>query len=101
MSAEVTCPNYGDAALPARSFNRRINRSITMVIRRMTLATALATLPTAAFAHCRRRPTTGLLHSFGPPISGVDHILAMLMVGVLAWRLGGQALWLMPITFPR
>jgi urease accessory protein len=35
----------------------------------------------------------------GHPISGLDHILAMLMVGVFAWQLGGRALWLVPMTF--
>jgi len=35
----------------------------------------------------------------GHPISGLDHVLAMLMVGVFAWQLGGRALWLVPMTF--
>ncbi len=32
------------------------------------------------------------------PISGLDHILAMVAVGVLAARLGGRALWLVPLA---
>src|SRR5262249_3292444 len=28
-----------------------------------------------------------------------DHVLAMVMVGVFAWQLGGLALWLVPATF--
>ena len=43
--------------------------------------------------------TSGFVHGFGHPISGLDHILAMLMVGVFAWQLGGRALWLVPISF--
>jgi len=33
------------------------------------------------------------------PISGLDHVLAMVMVGVLAWQLGGRGLGLVPTTF--
>lgn len=38
---------------------------------------------------------TGLLH----PISGVDHILAMVAVGLWAAMLGGKALWRVPAAF--
>lgn len=37
----------------------------------------------------------GILH----PLSGLDHLLAMLAVGILAVRCGGRALWLVPISF--
>jgi urease accessory protein len=39
------------------------------------------------------------MHGFEHPISGLDHILAMVMVGVFAWQLGGRALWLVPMSF--
>ena len=38
----------------------------------------------------------GLLH----PFSGLDHVLAMVAVGLWASQLGGRALWLLPVTFP-
>ena len=38
----------------------------------------------------------GLLH----PFSGLDHVLAMVAVGLWASQLGGRALWLLPLTFP-
>ncbi len=33
------------------------------------------------------------------PLSGMDHLLAMVAVGLLAVRIGGRALWIMPCTF--
>src|SRR5215831_818164 len=64
------------------------------------LATAMVALtPWVAFAHTGVGDTNGFVHGFGHPISGLDHVLAMVMVGVLAWQLGGRALWLVPTTF--
>jgi len=63
------------------------------------LATLLALLPTAALAHTAQGHATGFLHGFAHPIGGIDHILAMLTVGILAFQLGGRALWLVPVTF--
>jgi hydrogenase/urease accessory protein HupE len=44
-------------------------------------------------AHTSEQPhmdfTTGLAH----PLSGLDHILAMVAVGLWATQLGGRALW--------
>jgi urease accessory protein len=39
------------------------------------------------------------MHGFEHPIGGLDHVLAMVMVGILACQLGGRALWLVPPTF--
>ena len=33
------------------------------------------------------------------PLTGVDHLLAMVAVGLLAVRIGGKAIWLMPAAF--
>ncbi|MFI0848784.1 HupE/UreJ family protein [Mesorhizobium sp. IMUNJ 23232] len=63
------------------------------------MAMAAALLPTAALAHTGVGHTSGFMHGFAHPISGLDHILAMIMVGVFAWLLGGRALWLVPATF--
>lgn len=57
------------------------------------------TLPATAYAHTGVGDTSGFLHGFGHPISGLDHILAMVMVGVFAFQLGGRATWLVPATF--
>ena len=63
------------------------------------LSLALAILPTAAFAHPGAGHADGFVHGFLHPIGGLDHVLAMVAVGLLAARLGGQALWLVPSSF--
>ena len=63
------------------------------------LSLALATLPTAALAHTGAGDTNGFAHGFMHPIGGLDHVLAMVAVGLLAARLGGRALWLVPLSF--
>jgi urease accessory protein len=60
-------------------------------------ATALA--PAAAFAHAGHGEHSGFIHGFMHPIAGLDHILAMVTVGILAYQIGGRALWLVPTTF--
>ena len=65
-----------------------------------SLAAAMVVFtPAVAFAHTGVGDTSGFVHGFGHPISGIDHIIAMLLVGVFAWQLGGRALWRLPITF--
>lgn len=54
---------------------------------------------TAAQAHTGVGHTAGFLHGFAHPFSGLDHMLAMVAVGLFAARLGGRALWLVPATF--
>lgn len=55
--------------------------------------------PSVAFAHSGFGEASGLLHGFMHTVSGLDHILAMVTVGVLAYSLGGRALLLVPSTF--
>jgi urease accessory protein len=60
----------------------------------VALLTLSASVPSVAFAHTGIGGTAGPSHGFLHPITGLDHVLAMVMVGVLAWQLGGRALWL-------
>lgn len=66
---------------------------------RALLALILIALPTAAFAHSGHGDTAGLLAGFMHPVGGLDHILAMVAVGVFAFVLGGRALFLVPLSF--
>ena len=61
-------------------------------------AVSLALIPTVAFAHPGHEGA-GLVHGFLHPLGGIDHIIAMVAVGLLAARLGGRALWLVPASF--
>jgi urease accessory protein len=65
----------------------------------MLLALAAVAAPAVAYAHTGVGDTSGFVHGFSHPISGLDHILAMVMVGVFAFQLGGRATWLVPTTF--
>jgi len=66
---------------------------------RAALATALTLVPGVAFAHVGVGDTHGFAHGFMHPIGGLDHVLAMVGVGLFAARLGGRALWLVPLAF--
>jgi urease accessory protein len=52
-----------------------------------------------AFAHPDPLHAVGFVHGFAHPMGGLDHILAMVAVGVFAFVLGGRALWLVPLSF--
>jgi urease accessory protein len=62
-------------------------------------ALALCLAPTSALAHTGVGDTSGFAHGFVHPLGGHDHLLAMIMVGLFAYGLGGRALWLVPLTF--
>ena len=64
----------------------------------MLLAAALL-LPVPAFAHPGDALSHGLLAGFAHPFSGVDHLLAMVMVGLWAGLLGGKAQLALPGGF--
>jgi len=61
-------------------------------------AALLALAPTVAFAH-PGHDGASLVSGFIHPLGGLDHIIAMVAVGLLAARLGGRALWLVPASF--
>jgi urease accessory protein len=67
--------------------------------RRLSLAALTCLLPTVAFAHTGHGDVGGLAQGFAHPIAGLDHILAMVTVGIFAWQIGGRALWLVPASF--
>lgn len=61
------------------------------------LFTALAAHP--ASAHIGLSDQGGFARGFMHPLGGLDHVLAMVAVGFLAARMGGRAVWLMPLAF--
>jgi urease accessory protein len=66
---------------------------------RAALALTATLLPTAAWAHVGHGSTVGFVHGFVHPVTGIDHVLAMVAVGMFAANLGGRALWAVPLTF--
>ncbi|MFH1558285.1 MAG: HupE/UreJ family protein [Pseudomonadota bacterium] len=65
----------------------------------LAIAGALALAPSLAFAHTGVGATHGFVHGFMHPVTGLDHVLAMVTVGILAWQMGGRAIWLLPVSF--
>jgi len=53
-----------------------------------------------ARAHVEGGQAAGFITGLQHPWSGLDHILAMIAVGLWGAQLGSPALWLLPIAFP-
>ena len=62
-------------------------------------ASAFAASTAPAFAHLDPAEHGSLLAGFTHPLSGLDHILVMIAVGLWAAQIGGRALWLVPSAF--
>lgn len=60
---------------------------------------ALVVSASPAFAHLDPGEHGSFMTGISHPLSGADHILAMVAVGLWAALLGGRALWLVPIAF--
>jgi urease accessory protein len=56
--------------------------------------------PRIAFAHTEKGAAAGFVAGFHHPLSGWDHILAMVAVGLWGAQLGAPAIWILPVTFP-
>ncbi len=57
-------------------------------------------LPPPVWAHTQPGSVAGLLAGLLHPVSGLDHVLAMVAVGLWGAQLGAPAMWLLPVTFP-
>lgn len=66
-------------------------------------AAGLAMMATPAFAHVGVDSGTGFATGLGHPFGGLDHMLAMVAVGLWAIQLAARgntrALWLLPLSF--
>jgi urease accessory protein len=54
----------------------------------------------SALAHPVKGQAVGFLTGFLHPISGLDHVVAMIAVGLWGAQLGAPAIWLLPVAFP-
>jgi urease accessory protein len=61
---------------------------------------ALLLLPAAAHAHTEGGAAGGFTSGFAHPLTGLDHIVAMVAVGLWGACLGAPAMWLLPVVFP-
>ncbi|MCB4769206.1 HupE/UreJ family protein [Ancylobacter sp. Lp-2] len=76
-----------------------MSNAVSSQLRRAALTAVFALSPALAFAHPGHEGAAGLVHGFAHPIGGLDHVLAMVAVGIFAAQLGGRAIWAVPATF--
>lgn len=69
-----------------------------MNLRKSLFAIALFLTPALAFAHAGH-DHSGLMAGVAHPVTGLDHLLAMLAVGLWAAQQQGSARWALPLTF--
>lgn len=70
-------------------------------IRRRIAAGALLLYPLMAFAHIGQGDIGGgFIAGVAHPVFGLDHVVAMVAVGIWGAQLGAPAIWALPVTFP-
>jgi len=60
---------------------------------------SLMLMPGMAFAHPGHGNEGAFLSGLSHPLGGLDHVLAMLAVGLWAGIMGSRALWALPVMF--
>jgi urease accessory protein len=93
----------------ARNFREFVERIFAYVTKEYDMTSLRKLIPLVlaylcltvgpAFAHVGVGPVDTFSHGFLHPLCGIDHILAMVAVGLYAASLGGSALWLVPTAF--
>jgi len=66
---------------------------------RAIVLTALCLFAGAASAHTGNHVITGFTSGLTHPLLGLDHLLAMIAIGLWAAQQGGRALWAVPAAF--
>ncbi len=84
---------------------RSVERFVRLADARSARASDLAALPVLAFAaalalHDESGTAGDFLDGVWHPVSGLDHVLAMVAVGVWGAQLGAPAVWTLPVAFP-
>ncbi|MCB8839136.1 HupE/UreJ family protein [Aurantimonas sp. VKM B-3413] len=70
-----------------------------MLKRLAITAATLAAATAPAFAHINPLEHGSFLAGVSHPLTGLDHLLVMVAVGVWAAMIGGRALWVVPLAF--
>jgi urease accessory protein len=70
------------------------------VVAGLLVAIAAMVLMQPTFAHEQVAAGGGLVRGFLHPVTGIDHLIAMVAVGIWGAQLGAPAIWVLPITFP-
>jgi urease accessory protein len=73
---------------------RHLSTSLILILLLVLLVAA------PALAHIERGQAEGFHSGLSHPVSGLDHVLAMVAVGLWGAQLGAPAMWLLPVIFP-
>ncbi len=76
------------SAFPLSTFRRFLPVALLMLV------------PSVANAHPETGGIGGFVSGFLHPLTGLDHIVAMVAVGLWGAYLGAPAMWLLPVIFP-
>lgn len=76
-----------------------MNKLLIHPVFRYITAVILLLLSYQTYAHTGVGATHGFLAGISHPLSGLDHLLAMIAVGLWAAQLGGRAIWWVPCAF--
>jgi len=68
--------------------------------RRLAVLSLLLLLPATVHAHSETGTIGGFESGFLHPLTGLDHIAAMVAVGIWGAYLRAPAMWLLPVIFP-
>ncbi|ARQ00734.1 HupE/UreJ family protein [Pseudorhodoplanes sinuspersici] len=69
-------------------------------MKRIAIVAAVLMMTAPAFAHTGEGLTGGFTGGFMHPLLGLDHVAAMLAVGLWGAFLGTPAIWILPVVFP-
>ena len=67
---------------------------------RLAAPALLVLAPVIAHAHTGGDVAGGFLTGFLHPLGGLDHVVAMVAVGIWGAQLGAPAIWVLPVAFP-
>src|SRR3954453_739753 len=99
--AAPCCPKRGNNPAAGQQSG---NESVKAIASRAALAVAisglLALIAEPALAHTVAGSAAGFGAGFLHPLTGFDHLLAMVCVGIWGAELGAPAIWLLPVAFP-
>jgi len=74
------------------------HRQLSIVIFLTTIV--VFSWPSSVLAHVESGQAGGFFSGLSHPVSGLDHVLAMIAVGLWGAQLGTPAMWLLPVAFP-
>ena len=78
---------------------KKHGRHMALLMFFLALMVYLVWVPSAQ-AHVEQGQAAGFVTGLEHPWSGLDHVLAMIAVGLWGAQLGNPAMWVLPITFP-